>query len=291
MSDRVDSDTRSSLAGRELEEAVDRLAELMRGRCGIVLSGAGISTESGIPDYRGPSSRKRRGRPILYREFMGDPTARTRYWARSMVGWPQMTAVEPNEGHRAVAALEEADVISGVITQNVDGLHQAAGSREVVELHGSLAEVQCTECGAAESRHSLQARLVHLNPGFADRAATMAPDGDAELPAEATRTFRVPSCSKCSGVLKPNIVFFGENVPPKRVEEAFARLERAEFLLVAGSSLTVYSGFRFVRSASKRGAPVAIVNLGETRGDSLAAVRIEAATGRVLPRLARLLVG
>lgn len=267
----------------------EQLAAMMRGRRGVVLSGAGISTESGIPDYRGPSGRLRRGRPILYREFMGDPATRTRYWARSMLGWPQMAAAKPNAGHLAVAELEAAGLIGGVVTQNVDGLHQAAGSREVIELHGTLSEVQCTECGCVEARHLFQARLLHLNPGFAQIAAAMAPDGDAELPLDSTRSFRVPSCVRCSGVIKPNIVFFGENVPARRVEEAFSWVHGADFLLVAGSSLTVYSGFRFVRSAAKGGAPIAIVNLGPTRGDDLAVLRIDAATGTVLPRVASLL--
>lgn len=256
----------------------------------IVLTGAGVSTESGIPDYRGPTSRTRTGRPILYREFVGDAGARARYWARSMLGWPQMAAVKPNRGHRALARLEEEGLIRGIITQNVDGLHQAAGSIEVLELHGSLAEVRCTECGSRESRHSLQVRLLDMNPGISGLAAEIAPDGDAELPPEAARSFRVPRCTKCSGMIRPDIVFFGENVPAGRVEEAFRRVEAAELLLVAGSSLTVYSGFRFVRSAARRGAPVAIVNLGPTRGDEYAAVRIEAKTGVALSELAELLI-
>lgn len=206
-----------------------------------------------------------------------------------MLGWPQMAAVKPNAGHLAIAELEAVGSIAGVVTQNVDGLHQAAGSHEVLELHGTLAEVKCTECGYVEGRHAFQVRLLHLNPGFAQTAAAMAPDGDAELPAESTRSFRVPSCLQCSGVLKPNLVFFGENVPARRVEAAYALVHRAEYLLVAGSSLTVYSGYRFVRSAAKRGAPVAIINVGPTRGDALATLRIDAATGVVLPRLAALL--
>ncbi len=273
----------------EVSSQVERLAEVMRGRRGVALTGAGISTESGIPDYRGPSSRERKGRPILYREFIGDPSARTRYWARSVLGWPKMSSVEPNAGHFALAALEEQGAIASVITQNVDGLHQAAGSRAVLELHGTLAEVVCTECRTVESRHDLQARLLHLNPGFARIAAEIAPDGDAEIPVEATRSFRVPACLECSGVLRPNIIFFGENVPAPRVEEAFTMVEEADFLLVAGSSLAVYSGFRFVQRVAKRGAPVVIINLGATRGDELATVRMEAATGQALPQLAGLL--
>lgn len=276
------------MPGESIRE-LRRLADLMRERDTVVLTGAGVSTESGIPDYRGPTSRKRKGRPILYREFAGDASARTRYWARSMLGWPQMSAVKPNAGHRALASLEAGGFISGIITQNVDGLHQAAGSVEVLELHGSLAEVRCTECGGRESRHSLQARLLHMNPGFSNLAAEIAPDGDAELPPDATRSFRVPECLKCSGVIRPDIVFFGENVPSQRVNEAFRRVEAAELLLVAGSSLAVYSGYRFVRSAAQRGAPVAIVNLGPTRGDELATLRIEEKTGAALAELARLL--
>lgn len=272
------------------ESELTRLAELLRTHRGIVLSGAGISTESGIPDYRGPSSAKRRpARPILYREFMGDPSARSRYWARSLIGWPRMSRVEPNKGHLALAALEAAGTIGGIITQNVDGLHQAAGSEEVLELHGALSEVRCTSCGSYESRYAFQSRLVHLNPGFEVSKVELAPDGDAELAPEATRSFRVPACLRCTGVLRPNVVFFGENVPSQRVELAFTRLERAEMLLVVGSSLTVYSGFRFVRRAAQEGKPVAIVNLGETRGDSLANIRIEGATGETLSRLLELL--
>lgn len=272
------------------EAEIEQLAELLRSRRGIVLSGAGISTESGIPDYRGPSSARRRpGRPILYREFMGDPSARSRYWARSMIGWPRMSEVAPNRGHLALASLESAGIIQGIITQNVDGLHQAAGSEEVLELHGALSEVRCTSCGSYESRYAFQSRLVHLNPNFEAEQVELAPDGDAELAPEATRAFRVPACLRCTGVLRPNVVFFGENVPPERVELAFDRLNRAQALLVAGSSLTVYSGFRFVRQAAQDGKPVAIVNLGETRGDSLATIRIEGATGEVLSRIAELL--
>lgn len=269
---------------------ISQLAELMRGKRGVVLSGAGISTESGIPDYRGASSKERSRRPILYREFMGTPEARVRYWARSMVGWPRMSAVQPNDGHRALAALEEAGAIQGIITQNVDGLHQAAGSIKVLELHGALAEVRCTDCGSFESRYAFQSRLSQLNPGFEVLSAAMAPDGDAELDPKLTRSFVVPTCAQCTGIVRPDIVFFGENVPIQRVEQAFALLNFGEYLLVTGSSLTVYSGFRFVRRAAQSGKPVAIINIGPTRGDDLAAIRIEAATGETLSRLCAVLM-
>jgi NAD-dependent SIR2 family protein deacetylase len=251
----------------------------------MVLSGAGLSTESGIPDYRGPSSRRRTRGPIRYQEFIGSAETRRRYWARSAIGWSQVGAAAPNAGHEAVAALEERGFVNGVVTQNVDGLHQAAGSRRVVELHGALRRVICLDCGATESRTDLQDRMVSLNPGWLALGARALPDGDAELPADIARRFVVPTCLACAGVLKPDVVFFGENVPRIRVDDAFALLAAADALFVVGSSLTVFSGFRFVRQAAADGKPVAIVNVGSTRGDELAAVRFEARLGDVLPEL------
>lgn len=264
----------------------DRLAAFLRGRRVAVLSGAGISTESGIPDYRGPTGSLRARRPIQYREFTGSAEARRRYWARNTIGWPRMKSVEPNPAHHAVAELQRAGIVSTVITQNVDGLHQAAGTGEVIELHGSLAEAMCLDCGSVEPRDELQDRLLAANPEWLSVTAEIAPDGDAELPRELTRSFRVPACRHCGGVLKPNLTFFGENVPKDRVERARAAVAAADALWVVGSSLTVWSGFRFVKYATEAGAPVAITNLGHTRGDPYAELRIDASLGELLPAVA-----
>jgi NAD-dependent SIR2 family protein deacetylase len=264
----------------------ERLTTLLRNRSVAVLSGAGVSTESGIPDYRGPETRDTDHTPIQYREFIEEPEARRHYWARSAVGWPSFDAAAPNAGHRALAALEAAGIVTGIITQNVDRLHQAAGSERVVELHGALAEVCCLSCGTLTSRRSLQARLIRLNPDWPEHAAERAPDGDADLPRSATRSFRVPNCRSCGGTLKPHVVFFGENTAPDRVKRAWSLLAESDALLVTGSSLTVYSGFRFVRRAAQQAQPVGIVNLGETRGTPLATVQVDGKTGEVLPQLA-----
>lgn len=271
------------------------LVGLLRRRSVVVLSGAGVSTESGIPDYRGPTTRTKNRSPVQYREFVGDADHRRHYWARSAVGWPDFRTKTPNAGHRALAALEEAGIVRGIITQNVDRLHQSAGSERVVELHGALAEVTCLDCGALSSRDVYQERLLAANPGWltddASDAPEMAPDGDAELSWTTTARFDVPACTRCGGVLKPHVVFFGENVPTPRVETAWSMLSDADVLLVTGSSLTVYSGFRFVRGAAKARQPVGIVNLGPTRGDDLAAVHVDGKTGEVLPALADALIG
>ena len=223
--------------------------------------------------------------PMQARQFLAEPAARARYWARSMLGWPRIAAARPNDAHRALATLERSNALTGVITQNVDGLHQAAGSLRVVELHGALARVRCLDCGAHEPRKSLQERLHAENPGWDAHSAPLAPDGDADLEA-ALSTFRIPPCLDCGGVLKPDVVFFGENVSRPVVDAAWSLFDEADALLVVGSSLTVYSGFRFVRRAAERGIPVAIVNIGPTRGDEHAAVRIDARLGDLLPRLA-----
>lgn len=269
--------------------ALDALHELLAGRRTVVLTGAGCSTESGIPDYRGPEGIRRTRQPMKYQEFVGSEAARTRYWARSTIGWPRFTAARPNPAHYALARLEDAGVVPGIITQNVDGLHQAAGSRRVVELHGSLAVVRCLDCGAEVSRGEYQSRLLALNTGWLEAlnggTAELAPDGDAELPAWAESNFRVAPCESCGGTLKPDVVFFGENVPPPRLEDAWRLFSEAEALLVVGSSLTVYSGRRFIYRAQQLGVPIGIVNLGPTRGDEVAAVKIEGRVGEVLPRL------
>jgi NAD-dependent SIR2 family protein deacetylase len=250
----------------------------------VVLGGAGCSTESGIPDYRGRDGVWRGHRPVQYIDFVRRPEVRARYWSRSMVGWPVFRAARPNGAHRALAALERTGRLHALITQNVDRLHQAAGSRRVIELHGALHEVVCLDCGLLTARDDLQVRLEALNPGAAARPATLAPDGDAAVEADLAG-FRVPSCAACGGVLKPRVVFFGENVPRPTVDAAFAAVAQADALLVVGSSLAVFSGFRFARAARERGLPLAIVNLGPTRADDLADLRIDAAAGEVLPQV------
>ncbi len=265
---------------------VEDLARLLRGRRVVALTGAGCSTESGIPDYRGPETRRRARRPLEHKEFVSDPAARRRYWARSFVGWPRFAAARPNPAHAALARLEVLGALAGVITQNVDRLHHVGGSRRVVELHGTLHEVECLDCGAREPRAAVQGRLAAANPGFAARGLAHAPDGDAELAPEDVETFRPVGCRACDGSLKPAVVFFGGVVPRAVREEAGRLLGEAEALLVVGSSLAVFSGYRFVREAGRLGLPVAIVDLGETRGDPDAALKVTGRAGEVLPALA-----
>jgi len=268
---------------------VSPLADLLRGRRTLVLTGAGCSTESGIPDYRGPETRKRARNPIQHREFVSNAEARQRYWARSTLGWPRFAEARPNEGHRALAKLQASGAVSALLTQNVDRLHQAAGSTGVVELHGALHEARCLQCGAVEPRSELQGRILESNRDFDRQQVELAPDGDAELSRDAIANFIVPACLACGGVLKPDVVFFGDSVPREKVEHSFALLDASDALLVVGSSLAVFSGYRFVLRASERGLPIALVNLGESRGDSHAAIRLDARAGEVLPELARLL--
>ncbi|MHC3469452.1 NAD-dependent protein deacetylase [Streptomyces sp. 7R007] len=252
----------------------------------LVLSGAGISTESGIPDYRGEGGSLSRHTPMLYQDFTGSAQARRRYWARSHLGWRTFGRARPNAGHRAVAAFERQGLLSGVITQNVDGLHQAAGSEDVVELHGSLARVVCLGCGDVSPRRDLAARLTEANPAFAPVAAGVNPDGDADLGDDQVGDFRVVPCARCGGVLKPDVVFFGEAVSPRRVERCRELVDAAHALLVLGSSLTVMSGLRFVRQAAQSGKPVLIVNRDVTRGDRYAAARIGLSLGAALSAVA-----
>ncbi len=270
---------------------IDRLCALLRGKSVVALTGAGLSTESGIPDYRSPEALARPRRPIHGPEFVRSEAVRRRYWARSALGWERMRRAEPNQGHRALAALERSGVVVRVITQNVDRLHRKGGSRNVTELHGALAEVECLACGALEDRDALQNRMVMLNPGWSSGDAPSAPDGDADLPAERVERFVVPACRACGGVLKPCVVFFGHNVPRPIVDEAFGFTDAADLLLVVGSSLTVYSGYRFLRRAVERGTPVAIVNRGPVRGEEYAALKIEGSIGPTLDALARALDG
>jgi len=253
-----------------------------------LLSGAGLSTESGIPDYRGPSGQARRtGQPMTYQAFTGSDSARQRYWARSHLGWRHVTGAAPNAGHRAVAALERAGLVSGVITQNVDGLHQAAGAAAVTELHGSLHQVVCLSCWSRSPREELDARLRAANPAWTTAGLEPAvnPDGDVAL--EETGGFTVVDCLACGGLLKPDVVFFGENVPKPRVESCFSLVSSSSALVVLGSSLTVMSGLRYVRRASSLGIPVVIVNQGATRGDPLATATLDAPLGSTLNALVR----
>ncbi|MEU3859094.1 NAD-dependent protein deacetylase [Streptomyces sp. NPDC028722] len=252
----------------------------------LVLSGAGISTESGIPDYRGEGGSLSRHTPMTYQDFTADAGARRRYWARSHLGWRTFGSARPNAGHRAVAAFGRHGLLSGVITQNVDGLHQAAGSEGVVELHGSLDRVVCLSCGTLGPRRELARRLEEANPGFEPVAAGINPDGDADLSDEQVGDFRVLPCTVCGGILKPDVVFFGEAVPPQRVEHCRELVRAASSLLVLGSSLTVMSGLRFVRQAAEAGKPVLIVNRDPTRGDRHALTRVALPLGAALTTVA-----
>ena len=269
-----------------VDAELDELADLVADGDVVVLSGAGLSTESGIPDYRGPSGAARRATPMTYQAFTGSQAARRRYWARSHLGWRVIARAEPNDGHRAVARLQAAGLLAGIVTQNVDGLHTAAGARDVVELHGNLDRVVCLSCGALTPRGELDRRLTSVNRAWRARVLAVNPDGDVDLPDEDLEGFRTVDCAACGGVLKPDVVFFGETVPAERVAASFALVERAGALLVLGSSLTVMSGYRFVLHAAKLGVPVAIVNQGVTRGDAKAALRLDAPLGQALPALA-----
>jgi NAD-dependent SIR2 family protein deacetylase len=277
----------------ELGAAADdvrRAVDVLAGRRLVALTGAGVSTDSGIPDYRGPDSPPRT--PMTYQQFVGDPAFRRHYWARNHVGWAHVRKAQPNAGHRALAVLEQRGVVDGVITQNVDLLHEDAGSVNVIDLHGRYDRVVCLACGAVVARAELARRLEALNPGFVEAVGAVAdveiaPDADAVI--ETTSHFVVAPCERCGGMLKPDIVYFGENVPKERVQRAYAMVDDADAVLVAGSSLTVMSGLRFVRHAAKAGKPVVIVNRGETRGDPLATVRVHAGTSPTLALLARTL--
>jgi NAD-dependent SIR2 family protein deacetylase len=272
-----------------VSEEVQRLSQLITAGEVCLLTGAGISTESGIPDYRGPSGRLRARLPMTIQEFRGSLEARRRYWARSHLGWRRMAAAQPNAGHLAVAELERAGALTGIITQNVDGLHQAAGAAGVIDLHGNLDRVVCLGCGAQSTRARLDERLREANHrlGWDELAASTKPDGDVALDEAEVARFTLVDCELCGAdLLKPDVVFFGENVPRPRVERCFALVERSAALVVLGSSLTAMSGLRFVHRAHKLGIPVAIVNRGVTRGDPLAEVKLDAALGDTLTRLA-----
>ena len=273
-----------------LEQAgLEQIGLLLAGRDVAVLSGAGLSTESGIPDYRGVTGSLRRYTPMTYQDFVADEENRRRYWARSHVGWRTIARAEPNAGHRAVAALRASGHVSAVITQNVDGLHRAAGTADAVELHGGLDRVVCLQCGHTSAREELDRRLHAANGPLREAAGLPAnPDGDAELPQELVDAFRIAPCLRCGGILKPDVVFFGESVPKPRVQRCYELVDAAGALLVLGSSLTVMSGLRFVRHAARTGKPVAIVNQGATRGDPYATVTAHVPLGPALTALARL---
>lgn len=249
---------------------------LARHRRLFVLTGAGCSTPSGIPDYRDAEGGWKRPPPVTFQAFTGEAATRRRYWARSLAGWPRFAAARANPAHHALAALEREGRIEALVTQNVDGLHQQAGSAAVIDLHGRLDQVACLGCGARHPREALQQRLLARNPGWERYAAAVAPDGDAELEGVDFASFDVPDCVSCGGLLKPDVVFYGESVPRARVDAAVAHLRRSDAMLVVGSSLMVYSGLRFARMAAEAGIPVAALNLGRTRADALLSLKVEA---------------
>jgi len=250
----------------------------------FVLTGAGCSTASGIPDYRDENGDWKRRPPVMIQAFRTQDTTYRRYWARAYAGWPRFTAAAPGAAHRALAAWEKTGTIERLVTQNVDGLHRRAGSRAVIDLHGRLDEVVCLGCGARTAREDVQRGMAASNPGWRASSAA-APDGDADIDAAAIESFAAPRCDRCGGLLKPDVVFFGENVPLDRVEDARRALSQSDALLVAGSSLMVYSGFRFVRLAHEAGLPIAIVNRGRTRADDIASLKVEGDVGDVLTRV------
>ena len=258
-----------------LTDFIDRAQRL------FVLTGAGCSTASGIPDYRDSDGQWKRTPPVTYQAFMGETATRQRYWARSLLGWPRFGLARPNGTHQALAALESRGKLQVLLTQNVDGLHQRAGSRNVIDLHGRLDLVRCMGCERRSEREGFQQQLLDANPGWESLEAGIAPDGDADLETDFS-TFAVPDCPHCGGLLKPDVVFFGENVPRARVDAAMARLAQADAMLVVGSSLMVYSGLRFVHAAVRAQIPVAAVNLGRTRADDLLRFRMAAPCGDAL---------
>jgi NAD-dependent SIR2 family protein deacetylase len=254
-----------------LEDFVDRHRRL------FVLTGAGCSTNSGIPDYRDADGNWKRQQPVTYQAFMADESTRQRYWARSLIGWRRFGRARPNDAHRALAKLEATGRSEIILTQNVDRLHQAAGSDRVIDLHGRLDLVRCMGCGHRTTRGELQEELSRLNAGWLDLDAADAPDGDADLEAQDFSTFTVPHCRDCQGLLKPDVVFFGESVSRDLVDTAAAHLRCADGMLIVGSSLMVYSGFRFAQMAARAGIPIAAVNLGRTRADEMLSLKVEAA--------------
>jgi NAD-dependent SIR2 family protein deacetylase len=267
--------------------AIDALTEFVERHPRLfVLTGAGVSVASGIPGYRDLNGAWMRAQPIQWQAFRDSEQVRRRYWARSMVGWPMVRSAQPNAAHRALARIQSAGRIVQLVTQNVDGLHQRAGSAGVVELHGSLDVVMCLSCGARHARADIQTQLLDDNPALADASASASADGDAHLEWDALDSFRVPACPSCGGLLKPDVVFFGENVPRERVSAAARALEDAQALLVVGSSLMVFSGYRFCMWAQRAGTPIAAINIGLTRADALFSLKVEAPCGDALAALA-----
>lgn len=265
---------------------VTSLGDLVQAGGVVVLTGAGCSTASGIPDYRGPNGAFTRGhKPMTFQQFLRDPAGRRRYWARGHVGWVRFSQAKPNAAHLALAELERTGLVIGVITQNVDGLHQAAGSRSIIDLHGRLDRVVCMGCGEQESRVSVHERLTAANPHLLIASKTINPDGDTDIPEELLNEFLMVACLRCAGDLKPDVVYFGESVPSERVDRAYDWIDECNTLLVAGSSLTVYSGRRFLTRAHALGKSIVIVNAGPTRGEELADVRIDADVCDVLSGL------
>jgi len=274
----------------ESERAVAALHEFLRAIPRLfVLSGAGLSTASGIPAYRDDAGRWMRRQPIDAREFARDAAARRRYWARSLIGWPLLRNAQPNAGHRALSRLQAAGRIQRVVTQNVDGLHQQAGTRDVLELHGSVAEVRCLDCGRPYARADIQARLEAANPDFVLRSAAPAPDGDADVDDGRLERFEVPACESCGGMLKPHVVFFGDAVPGERVAEAMRDLQQSQAVLVVGSSLMLQSGFRFCLAAQRQGIPIVAINLGATRADDMLVHKLRQPCSEALVKLAEAL--
>ena len=278
------------MPGGPLTDFVERHRRL------VVLTGAGCSTASGIPDYRDENGDWKRARPVMLRNFLADELTRKRYWARSLVGWQRMSAARPNRTHHALAALEESGRLEQLVTQNVDGLHQAAGSRGVIDLHGRIDVVRCLGCDQRVARADVQVELIRRNPAFARLDARPAPDGDADLDDLAFAAFDVPPCHVCGGLLKPDVVFFGEGVPKDRVERTMAALDRSDAMLVVGSSLMVYSGYRLVAAMAQAGKPVAAIALGRTRADNLLELKVteecsEALAFLLAPRAAGCLPG
>jgi NAD-dependent SIR2 family protein deacetylase len=288
QSDRIQSDQspRPDTVVAAGAQALDALADFVERHPRLfILGGAGISTESGIPDYRDENGQRKGRDPIMLQDFLKSDLARRRYWARNMIGWPTVQRARPNVAHRALSELQKLDRIERLVTQNVDGLHTAAGSTDVIELHGNVADVVCIECGHRHARADIQHRLERDNPDWLLLNATPLPDGDARLESDRFDLFRAPDCEVCGGVIKPDVVFFGEGVPRTRVDAAMAALARADAMLVVGSSLMVYSGFRFCDQAAKAGTPIAAVNIGRTRADDLLSLKVPFSCGEILPAL------
>ena len=278
---------RYDLRREPMTDAAHQLTEfVLRHRKVVVLTGAGCSTESGIPDYRDEQGRWKHKKPMPYAAFVNHPANRRRYWAQSFSGWRRVAAAMPNRAHHALARLERRGFVSWIVTQNVDGLHQRAGSRHVIDLHGVLDRVRCLSCGGLSSRGAFQDRLTDANPRWRATVENDAPDGDAKISRQDFDSFVVPGCLDCGGIFKPDVVFFGESVPKDRVATVHRHVEGASALLVVGSSLMVFSGFRFVRSASHAGKPIAIVNRGATRADALAAHKLSGNCADILASVA-----